>query len=93
MLDRLMVFPIIGEGLIKSSIVLTRDIFWLTHPDWFGLVDLFEFVADFLNLLLFLLLLFLLLFFGDFLDLWCIFITFLLFFIFFLFVLIIFFLL
>merc|ERR1712157_630958 len=51
-----MLFPIVGQTLVERHVFISGDIFWFSHPDWLGLVEDFEFIGDFLNLLLFLLL-------------------------------------
>mmetsp|Transcript_18346 Transcript_18346/g.42100 ORF Transcript_18346/g.42100 Transcript_18346/m.42100 type:complete len:310 (-) Transcript_18346:113-1042(-) len=69
MLDGCVVFPVVGDGLVKGNVFVVGDFVGLAHPDGLQTVQVFPFVADFLDLLGLLLLLgfFLVV---DFFDLW-----------------------
>ena len=67
MLDGEIVFPVVGQALVESSVLLSGDVWRVTSPDGLGLVEL---VVDSLGLLdLLFLLLFLFILILDFLDL------------------------
>merc|ERR1719284_1772360 len=55
-LDREVLFPVVGEGLVEGDVLILGDVLWLSHPDWLGLVEDLVLVGDFLDLLLFFLL-------------------------------------
>ena len=52
MLHREVVLPIIGERLVKGSVVLLGNVLRVAGPDRLLLVDQLPLVADFLDLLL-----------------------------------------
>jgi hypothetical protein len=60
LLDMKVLLPVIGELLIKISVLLLFDIFRLPHPERFVLVDLLKLGRDLLDLFLLFLLFFLL---------------------------------
>merc|ERR1711874_901609 len=68
-----MFFPVIGYRFVESDIFILSDFIWLSHPDWLHVVQVFPFVAHFLNLLS--LLFFLRFVFVNFFHLWLIIIT------------------
>merc|ERR1719284_370844 len=51
-LDREVLFPVVGEGLVEGDVLILGDVLWLSHPDWLGLVEDLVLVGDFLDLLL-----------------------------------------
>jgi len=53
--DTEVIFPVIGQTLLKLSVFLSGDISWFALPDGFVLVDFFLFVCDFFYLFGFLL--------------------------------------
>ena len=61
-----MLFPVITQGLVERSILFFCDFFRFTHPNRFGLVQLLEFVGNFLYFLF----LFFSSFFLNFFDFW-----------------------
>mmetsp|Transcript_3790 Transcript_3790/g.8089 ORF Transcript_3790/g.8089 Transcript_3790/m.8089 type:complete len:555 (-) Transcript_3790:561-2225(-) len=63
-----MLLPVVGDGLVKGSVFVLRDIIGLAHPEWLHVVEVLPLVANFLDLLGFLLLLGV--FFIDLLNLW-----------------------
>merc|ERR1719284_1796152 len=64
-LDREVLFPVVGEGLVEGDVLILGDVLWLSHPDWLGLVEDLVLMGDFLDLLLLFLLWLLVI-----LDLW-----------------------
>jgi hypothetical protein len=60
MFDGEMILPIVGQRLVKAAIFLLGDLRGIAGPQWFGLVQLFNLLCRFLDLLsLFCLLIFL----------------------------------
>ena len=72
-----MLLPIVGDGLVESSILVLGNIIRLAHPDGLHIVEMFPLMANFLDLLSLLFLL--LIIFIDFLNLGLVIITLLVF--------------
>jgi hypothetical protein len=50
-LDGGMLFPVVGDGLVESNILVVGDIIRLAHPDGLGVVEMFPLMADLFDLL------------------------------------------
>jgi len=46
-----MFFPVVGQALVESAILVGSDILWVPRPDGLGLVELLVLGGDLLNLL------------------------------------------
>ena len=44
-------FPVIGEALVERSVFILGDLFWLSQPNWFLLVDELPLMRHLLDLL------------------------------------------
>ena len=66
-LDGKVFFPVVGQALVESTVLVGSDILGIPRPDGLGLVELLVLNRDLLDLLLLLWLFFILVF--DFLDL------------------------
>mmetsp|Transcript_7886 Transcript_7886/g.12463 ORF Transcript_7886/g.12463 Transcript_7886/m.12463 type:complete len:309 (+) Transcript_7886:1284-2210(+) len=73
MLDGSMFFPVVGDRLVESNVLVLGYLVGLAHPDGLHVVQMLPFVADLLDFLGLLLLLFL--FLVDFLNLWLVGVT------------------
>lgn len=49
-LHRKMVLPVVGQGLVKSRVLVLGDLLWIPHPNGLLLVDQGPLVADLLDL-------------------------------------------
>jgi len=50
MLGLEVLFPIVGKTLVERNVLISGDVLWLSHPDWFGLVKSLVFVRNLLDL-------------------------------------------
>ena len=46
-----MLFPVVGQALVESAILVRGDILWVPRPEGLGLVELLVLGGDLLNLL------------------------------------------
>ena len=50
MLGLEVLFPIVGKTLVERNVLISGNVLWLSHPDWFGLVKSLVFVRNLLDL-------------------------------------------
>jgi hypothetical protein len=49
--DGKVLFPVVGQALVESTILVRGDVLWVPRPDGLGLVELLVLGGDLLNLL------------------------------------------